>query len=879
MTELKVEQELLHKQMFDTNGNINVGNLAQMEKIFQSLVKQAPPESKYQVQYKYADYMYQINRRMWYKPQTVQSFAPKRAYEEMNKEFRDEFIATEAKNPKQYKSAMKAYLYRVNYEKERLGKGLKCSLIKTEGECNTFGTLCKYNKIQSKCESLTPTEKNIRKANFASNARGIFEVYSTNVDIDIIHPDGIRQIDLLSKKLIYLFSKVNSGRLSEDERTTLQAEVVQTRNLLTETLAKEVQYVTHTNKWKFVSSLLTLIVGYIKFTKNNPKIIEYFLKNDVPYFMVIFAGYTGIDVTELTVDQLKSYCEWVVFFIGANSWVTDYSFSEKKLQQSVMDAVGTDYTNFAKKRRSASKMTESFIAVNIQSIMANIRVKMDQEGTVAKIIRLGSPLKFFADFSMSKSGDVIRLFNGLNNVYVDYIENTLISYLSFINTHFGTTLTEDKAYAFYIHFFMMTCIVLIQSFGDVLSKPLIDLINEISRKTGLPLPKIKTVKETIASSKYSGILYKFAIKIFQVIHRIITVKSMGLVIKTFVADTGILEAMDVNTEMEYYATMLFYSISFVAVLRDVDLAKQILDMLVYIPKKIMSIPYIKLILEQIKRTLTTITESMGGFADETDVLQDEIDDIDTFLDQEEIAYQSSEETPGQYDSLVDERLESLGKVSVECGSSGDCFFRCIIVALGQSNTHENALTLRQSVMDSIRSNKQEYDQYIVKGDPYDWNTFEEYVEIMSEPSTYIEGDVEILATARLLGVNIKVYRDSEEADRNLFFTPLAPTTKTIELANYGPNIHYKLVKSKDSEFISDKETVPMAMDTENEFVSVQEPIPMEEENKDVFVSAITPPSSEKDEGICPKDYVFVPASNVCVRRRKAPPKESKRRRL
>ena len=402
----------------------------------------------------------------------------------------------------------------------------------------------------------------------------------------------------------------------------------------------------------------------------------------------------------------------------------------------------------------------------------------------------------------------------------------------------------------------MTCIVLIQSFGNLLSKPLMDLINEISRKTGLPLPKFKTVKETISSSKYSSILYKFAIKIFEVIHKIITVKSMGLVIKTFVSDTGILEAMDVNTEMEYYATMLFYSISFVAVLRDVDFTKQILDMLIYVPKRILSIPYIKLMLEQIKRTLVNITDSMGGFQDEADQIQNEIDDIDYFLEEETYEDLDDVGTRRQYDQRVDERLESLNKVSIECGSSGDCFFRCLIVALGQENTHENALTLRLSVMDFIRSNKAEYDKYVIKGGIYEWDTFEEYVETMSNSTTYIEGEVEIIATSRLLGLTIKIYRDSDENDKHLVYTPLIPTTKTIEIANYGPDIHYKLVQTIAEEMVVDDNL------REEEFVSA-EPI--------ISTDAL---SKEEESESCPLDYVFVPKSKVCIRK---PPRQSKRR--
>lgn len=871
MTEelIKQKQELLHKQMFDTTGRVIPNHLNEMESLFQMLIKQSPTESKHQ--YNYADYMYQINKHKWFFQDNSQTFAPKRNYEEMttkelNKNFRDDFVANEAKDKKQYKSAMRAYLYRVQYQKERLGKGLNCSAIKNENQCISFDTQCRYNKILSKCENLTLVEKNIRKANFASNAKGIFDVYTSNVEIDIIHPDGVRQIDALSKKLIYLFKRSDEVGLSEADRNVFLAQIDQTRTELNQVMGREVQYVTHTNKWKFVASTLSLIAGYIAFAENNQAIIEYFLRHDAPYFMVIFADYIGLDIKSFTVDEMKTYCEWVVFFIGANLWVTDYAFSEKKLKTSVMESLGTSYTNSAKKRHGGSKITESFMVINIQSIMENIRLKMDGEGTVAKIIRLGSPLKFFADFSMSKSGDAIRLFNGLHNVYVDYIELTIMSYLTFINNNFGLSLTEDKVYAFYIHFFMMTCIVLIQSFGNILSKPLLDLINEISRKTGFPLPEIKTVKQTIASSKYSGVLYRFAVKIFQVIHRIITVKSMGLLVKTFVKDNGILEAMDINSEMEYYATLLFYTISFVAVLRDRDLASQILDMLCYIPRKILSIPYIKVMLEQIRTTLAKMTASMGGFAEEDEMLEDEIRAVDKFMDEEEYEeeidpidrdefdrgeYNKVIYERHQYDRRVDHRLDVLGKESVECGSRGDCFFRCMLVALGLENTDENSLTLRLSVMALIRTNKSEYEHFIALGE--DWNTFEEYVTEMSKASTYIEGDLEILATARLLGVNIKVYKDSEDADGLLLFTPLQPSDRTIEIANYGPNIHYKLVQEKTE--------VPEVVSSRS----------------DAFVSAETPIDEVKDELKCPKDYVFVPAKNTCVKT-KPPPKPSKRRR-
>jgi len=876
MTEelIKQKQKLLHEQMFDSTGRVIPNHLNEMESLFQMMIKQYPTESKHQ--YNYANYMYQIDKIDYFHRDSSQTFAPKRNYEEMttkemNKSFRDDFVANEAKDKKQYKSAMRAYLYRVNYQKERLGKDLNCSVIKNENQCISYDTQCRYNQILKKCENLTPTEKNIRKANFASNAKGIFDVYTTNVEIDIIHPDGVRQIDQLSTRLIYLFKRSDEVGLTEADRNVFLEQIKETRTQLDQVMAREVQYITHTNKWKFVASTLSLIAGYIAFAENNQAIVEYFLRHDAPYFMVIFADYIGLDIKSFSVDEMKTYCEWVVFFIGANLWVTDYAFSEKKLKTSVMEAVGTSYTNTAKKRHGGSKITESFMVINIQSIMENIRLKMDGESTVSKIIRLGSPLKFFADFSMSKSGDAIRLFNGLHNVYVDYIELTIMSYLTFINNNFGLSLTEDKVYAFYIHFFMMTCIVLIQSFGNVLSQPLLDLINEISRKTGFPLPKIKTVKETIASSKYSGILYKFAVKIFQVIHRIITVKSMGLLVKTFVADNGILDAISVNSEMEYYATMLFYTISFVAVLRDRDLASQILDMLGYIPRKIMSIPYIKVMLEQIRTTLAKMTASIGGFAEEDEMLEDEIEVIGKFMDEEEYEENEEQMDPSrqyefdrgeynkviyerhQYDRRVDHRLDLLGKESVECGSAGDCFFRCMIVALGQENTHDNALTLRLSVMDLIQSNEAEYDHFVVKGDPYDWNTFKEYVDEMSKASTYIEGDLEILATSRLLGVNIKVYKDSEDADRLLLFTPPQPTSRTIEIANYGPNIHYKLVQQKTE--------LPEVVFSRS----------------DAFVSAEMPIDEVKEELKCPKDYVFVPEKNTCVKT-KAPPKPSKRRR-
>lgn len=144
---------------------------------------------------------------------------------------------------------------------------------------------------------------------------------------------------------------------------------------------------------------------------------------------------------------------------------------------------------------------------------------------------------------------------------------------------------------------------------------------------------------------------------------------------------------------------------------------------------------------------------------------------------------------------IDDRLASMGWEGVEKGSRGDCFFRCLCGGLANFNflnSDENALTCRREVIQHMQCNPEDYRDFI----PYDnFPDYDSYLKFMSEPYSWVQGGVELLATAEVYNVHIYVIGRTEEFDQ--IISPKHPTlySKQIYLAHYF-DTHYKLAMPK-----------------------------------------------------------------------------------
>lgn len=155
------------------------------------------------------------------------------------------------------------------------------------------------------------------------------------------------------------------------------------------------------------------------------------------------------------------------------------------------------------------------------------------------------------------------------------------------------------------------------------------------------------------------------------------------------------------------------------------------------------------------------------------------------------------DTPDPRDRLVEQvnmRIQTLGYSAIEVGSGGDCFFRCLAAQLPFFHfqpSDEHSLLARQLIVEFLSNHQALYQDFIA----YDTQTpsFQVYLQRMSQPNTWIEGGLEVLAAAIVFNVRIHIFGANPSYDRVI--NPLVPNndTQDIELVHYH-DYHYRVLQ-------------------------------------------------------------------------------------
>merc|ERR1711976_562342 len=143
---------------------------------------------------------------------------------------------------------------------------------------------------------------------------------------------------------------------------------------------------------------------------------------------------------------------------------------------------------------------------------------------------------------------------------------------------------------------------------------------------------------------------------------------------------------------------------------------------------------------------------------------------------------------------VDRRLKSLGMHSVEVGSGGDCFFRCLTAQhpwFCFEPSAYNSLLARIKVIDHMAENRKLYESFLAYDDVT--TDYDEYIRRMYLPTTWIEGGIEVIATAEVWNVNIHIYGVDESHDRVVCPQSSNIDTRDVFMVHYY-DYHYRVVE-------------------------------------------------------------------------------------
>jgi hypothetical protein len=141
-------------------------------------------------------------------------------------------------------------------------------------------------------------------------------------------------------------------------------------------------------------------------------------------------------------------------------------------------------------------------------------------------------------------------------------------------------------------------------------------------------------------------------------------------------------------------------------------------------------------------------------------------------------------------AVVDARLAALPQPlrAIECGAGGDCFF-CVLSRALYAHESFHALC-RSKTVQYMRKNPTDFEGF------FDGEDFDAYCEQMGLAGTYIEGDMEIMAAANALNVNLKIWSFDDAHDRNIVTLKPSDETREVNLVHYAePGAeHYKLAE-------------------------------------------------------------------------------------
>jgi hypothetical protein len=143
---------------------------------------------------------------------------------------------------------------------------------------------------------------------------------------------------------------------------------------------------------------------------------------------------------------------------------------------------------------------------------------------------------------------------------------------------------------------------------------------------------------------------------------------------------------------------------------------------------------------------------------------------------------------------VNTRIQSLGYTAIEVGSGGDCFFRCLCAQHPFFHFHpsdENSLLTRQLIVEYLTNHQPLYVDFIA----YDDQTpnYHAYLRQLSQPNTWIEGGLEVLAAAIVFNVRIHIVGSNEDHDRVVSPHELSEETRDVYLVHYH-DYHYRVLE-------------------------------------------------------------------------------------
>ena len=117
---------------------------------------------------------------------------------------------------------------------------------------------------------------------------------------------------------------------------------------------------------------------------------------------------------------------------------------------------------------------------------------------------------------------------------------------------------------------------------------------------------------------------------------------------------------------------------------------------------------------------------------------------------------------------TDARIRALGAHPVDHGGGGDCFFRVLAALVPQLSDASRHLEARRAVVDYIRRHERVFGAFVAQPDEEPggprWLDFPGYCDWMAQQGTYVNGDIEIMAAARVYNVNIQRYSFEEARD-------------------------------------------------------------------------------------------------------------------
>ena len=163
----------------------------------------------------------------------------------------------------------------------------------------------------------------------------------------------------------------------------------------------------------------------------------------------------------------------------------------------------------------------------------------------------------------------------------------------------------------------------------------------------------------------------------------------------------------------------------------------------------------------------------------------------------------ADDTSAMY-RIVDSRARERQRKPLECGAAGSCFFQSVTTAVGEDAAEEGRSgPLRRAVVDQLEKNSPWLEPFYAPAAdtaPQSWN---DWLDKLRETTTYVEGEMEIIATCQVLGVNIEIIGKDEQSDRT--FGPgglghVANRKETIVLLRYATaNPHYRLAVESEEE--------------------------------------------------------------------------------